>query len=486
MKGIGERIIGVLGLVLGIAIVLIPLIFPLPIEIIDALSLKPVPEFAIHIHFWRIVFEPFLGPLLYFNRSMYPLQEVPIAMLWVLGPYALFNLIGIFKFTLKRDRKKSLGVFLGSLPLWAGIGFSIFVLLLFIPLPNNTIVNNSKDQILVTTHAHTEYSHDGLTSQENMWKWHKRNGFDAFFITDHANFNKTLEFSQRQRRGEFPMDPFVMVGQEHSGSNHMSLLGLNGEFVTKDKPDSLIVDLVHKNGGVVIINHWFSGKGQEKQFYKDLGADGFEIENVGKELYYDRNVFEEVKSFCERNGLIMVGGLDYHGYGRACAIWNAFTIPNWHGMDPDTKESTILTILKDRDQDKLKVLMYKDRPYYSENDLLFSPFTTIVNYFRTLNGYQVASWLVWISLFQLLWIYKRKWFLSREKRLVVISLAGALFLVILGGFYFIRAQAIKGYSKVFSEYSSLLLTIGSIFLIYCMFIVYLRFFRKDRSRQKDV
>src|SRR5690606_2052961 len=97
-------------------------------------------------------------------------------------------------------------------------------------------------------------------------------------------------------------------------------------------------------------------------------------------------------------------------------------------------------------------------------------FTTIVNYFRTLNGYQVASWLVWISLFQLLWIYKRKWFLSREKRLVAISLAGALFLVILGGFYFIRAQAIKGYSKVFSEYSSLLLTIGSIFLIYCMFI----------------
>lgn len=486
MKGRSKKSIIFLWIAPSVVIILLALLFPLPIVIIDALSLRPVPEFGIHIHFWRVVFEPFVGPLLYFNRSIYPLQEVPIAILWVLGLYSLFSLIGVFKLPSWGYRKKRLGRFLGNFFLLAGMGFSIFALLLFIPLPNNTIINNSLDQILVTTHAHTEYSHDGLTSQKNMWKWHKRNGFDAFFITDHANFNKTLEFSQQQRNGEFPMDPLVMVGQEHSGSNHMSLLGLKGEFITKDKPDSVIVGLVHKYGGTVIINHWFSGKGKEKQFYKDLGADGFEIENVGKELYYDRTVFEEVKSFCEENGLIMVGGLDYHGYGRACAIWNAFTIPNWQGMDPDTKERTILGILRDRDQTKLKVLMYKDRPFYEGKNLLFSPFTTTVNYFRTLTGYQVASWLIWISLFQLVWIYKRKWFMSCNKNLTILGLGSALFLIGLGLFYFIRAQAIKGYSKVFAEYSSLLLTIGAVFLAYCVFILYIRFFRKDRTWEKEV
>src|SRR5690554_5190024 len=293
----------------SVVIILIALLFPLPIEIIDALSLRSVPGFDIHIDFWRIVFEPFVGLLLYFNRSIYPLQEVPIAIFWVLGLYSLFALIGVFKLPSWKPRKKKLGSFLGNFLLLAGIGFSIFVLILFIPLPNNTIINNSLDQILVSTHSHTEYSHDGLTSQKNMWKWQKRNGFDAFFITDHANFNKTLEFSRQQRNGEFPIDPLVMVGQEHSGSNHMSLLGLNGEFITKDRSDSEIVDLVHKYGGAVIINHWFNGKGKEKEFYKDLGADGFEIENVGKELYHDRAIFEEVKSFCEENGLIMIGGL---------------------------------------------------------------------------------------------------------------------------------------------------------------------------------
>src|SRR5690606_7678340 len=245
--------------------------------------------------------------------------------------------------------------------------------------------------------------------------------------------------------------------------------------------DSVIVDLVHQYGGAVIINHWFDGKGKEKEFYKDLGADGFEIENVGKELYYDRTVFEDVKSFCEENGLIMVGGLDYHGYGRVCAIWNAFTIPNWEGMDPKTKESAILRILRDRDQTKLKVLMYRDRPYHDGKNLLFSPFTTAINYFRTLNGYQVASWVI---LFQLVRVFGRKRIISPEKNLTFLGLASALFLVILGGFYFVRAQAIKGYSKVFAEYSSLLLSIGAIFLIYCMFMIYMRFFRREKDERK--
>ena len=484
-KGTNKRTRSFLWIVPCALIILIPLLFPLPIEIIDVFSLAPVSGFDVHINFWRIVFEPFVGPLLYFNRSFYPLQEIPIAIFWVLGLYSLYTLIRVFKLPSWDLRKKKLGSFLGNFLLLVGIGFSIFVLLLFIPLPNNTIINNSPDQILVSTHAHTEYSHDGLTSQKNMWKWQKRNGFDAFFITDHANFNKTLEFSQQQRKGEFPMDPLVLVGQEHSGSNHMSLLGLNGAFVTKDRPDPEIVDLVHQNGGAVIINHWFNGKGKEKEFYKDLGADGFEIENVGKELYYDRGIFEEIKSFCEENGLIMVGGLDYHGYGRVCAIWNAFTIPNWHEMDPDAKEGTILQILRERDQSKVQVLMYKDRPYYDGKNLLFSPFSTAINYFRTLTGYQVASWVVWISLFRLLWVFGRKRCMSSEKSLAFFGLGSALFLVILGGFYFVRAQAIKGYSKVFAEYSSLLLTIGAIFLIYCMFMIYMRFFRKDKTWKRD-
>jgi hypothetical protein len=461
-----------------IIIAFLAFFFHLDIHIIDALTLDTVPGFDVHIPILRILFEPILGLLLYLNRSLYPLQELPITFFWILVFYIVLSLVKVFKVATSAYRRRAVLRFLGNLPLLIGICFSIFVVILFLVLPNNTILNNTQDEVLVATHAHTEFSHDGLISQEKMWSWHKRNGFDAFFITDHANHKKTLEFSTKQRNGQFPMEPLIMVGQEHSGSNHMSLLGLNGKFETKGKPDSLIVALVQRHGGAVIINHWFDGKGNEKEFYKDLGADGFEIENVGKELYYDREVFKGLKRFCEDNKLLMIGGLDFHGYGRACGIWNAFKIPNWHQMDADKKEKSILEILRNRDQSRVKVLMYQDRPFYSGENLLFQPFLTLVNYFRTLNFWQVLSWAIWLILFQLLWNYRREHFIPMHKRMALAGMLSALFLIVLGLYYMVRGNAVKGYSKVFTEYSSLLLVIGSIFMVFSLLTIYFRFFKK--------
>ncbi|MCM4168598.1 hypothetical protein KCTC52924_02176 [Arenibacter antarcticus] len=474
-----------MGVIPPFALFVIVLFFPYQIAIIDALTVQPLAEYGIHIHFWRIVFEPFLGPLLYFNRAINPLQELPIAVMWILVLYLVYGLMQLKPLQSILLRRKKLLRILGNLPLLVGIGFGIFVILLFIPLPNNTIVNNSQNDILVTTHTHTEYSHDGLTSQKNMWKWHKRNGFDAFFITDHANHKKTLEFSEQQRNNKFPLKPLVLVGQEHSGSNHMSLLGLDGSFVTKDKPDSSIVKLTHKYGGAVIVNHWFDGKGKEKEFYKALGVDGFEIENVGKELYYDRSQFRELKKYCEENGLIMVGGLDYHGYGRVCAIWNAFTIPNWSGMDPDHKESAILQILRERDQSKLKVLMYRDRPLNEGLSPLFGPIVTVVNYFRTLNSFQVVSWILWWGVLQLFLKFKKANVMGWDKTLAIAGGANALFLLVLGVLYFLRGQVIEGYSDLYDEYSSLLFIIGGVLAVYSAMVIYSRFFAQQKIGRKE-
>ncbi|WP_026811696.1 PHP domain-containing protein [Arenibacter latericius] len=469
------------GVALAFFILFLVLFFPFPIEIIDALTLQPVADYSIHISLWRMVFEPFLGPLLFFNRAVDPLGEIPAAILWVLILYCIYRLIQLKSLPSKfLKRKEILGMF-GNLPILVGIGFAFFLIILFIPLPSNTIVNNSENDILVTTHSHTEYSHDGLTTQMNMWKWHKRNGFDAFFITDHANYNKTLEFSQQQRDNKFPLKPLVMVGQEHSGSNHMSLLGLDGSFQTQGQPDSSIVKLTHKNGGAVIINHWFDGKGKEKEFYKALGVDGFEIENVGKELYYKRTLFQELKQYCEDNGLIMVGGLDYHGYGRKCAIWNALAIPNWHNMDIASKESSILKILRDRDQSKLRVLMYRDRPLYEEMPLLIGPPVTVINYFRTLKGYQVASWIIWWAIFQMVLKFRIGRDMASNNALPIWGAISALFMLLLGLFYFTRGLAIEGHTKLYGEYSTLLFIIGGAFILYSATMIYRRFFRKAEN-----
>lgn len=463
--------------VLILSITLLATVFPFQIHFENALSLEPESDYAIKIEFWRILFEPFLGPLLYANRSLYTLEELPLTLLWILILYVFFYGIGIFKLGVNR-KKKSLAL-LANLPLLAGILFAVFVLILFVPLPNNTIVNNSKDTILVTTHAHTEFSHDGLISQENMWKWHKRNGFDAFFITDHTNHKKTWQFAQHQKEGKFPMDPLVMVGEEYSASNHMSLLGLNNSFETKGMADKAAIDSVHQLGGVVIINHWFDGKGKEKELYHELGVDGFEIENSGKDLYYDREIYEELRRFCEENELLMIGGLDFHGYGRLCSLYNGLVIPNWDNLDYNSKQRAVLDVLKNGPQEKIKILLYKDRPFYPKTNLFLRPFVNAVHYFRTLNLYQVFSWIFWLLLVQFLGKAIKRALVPPKTGLLILSIVSAFFLSGLTILYYFKGVAVQGYSDLYWEYSVVLGPIGLALCLYASGVTYFRFFKNS-------
>ncbi len=463
-----------------LSIIVLSTVFHFQVHFEDALTQSPAQDYTVGISIWRIILEPILGPLLYLNRSIYPLQEVPLALLWGVLFYIALSVAEIYKG--KLARKSVAFKKLANLPLVIGICFTVFVVILFVPLPNNTIVNNSEGSVLVTTHAHTEFSHDGLISQKNMWEWHKRNGFDAFFITDHANHKKSLQFSQEQKNGKFPAKPLVLVGQEFSGTNHMSLLGLNGKFETKGMEDKAVIDSVHRYGGAVIINHWFDGKGKEKERYAALGVDGFEIENSGKDLYYDRNIFGQLRKFCTENGLIMIGGLDFHGYGRVCTLYNAFEIPDWDALAYDEKEQAIINILKNGSQEKIKVLLYKDRPFYTNSNLFFRPFLTAVNYFRTLNLAQLLSWAFWLLLFQFMANRAAKTALLRHNGLLFLSLTSAIFLMVLGVQYYFMGKTVAGYSEVYSEYSQLLGPIGFGLLVYVSVVAYFRFSQKQKAK----
>ncbi len=465
-----------------LVIALITLSFHYTPHFIDALTREQVPDFGVKISIWRILFEPVLGVMIFLNRSIYPLQEIVYFLLWILIILAICSLYEII--SAHEGRAGMLGRRIVDLPIVIGLMFTFFVLLIFIPLPNNTIINRSANTILVTTHTHTEFSHDGLISQHRLWKWHKRNGFDAFFITDHNNHNHTLDFVHAQRNGEFPMEPLVMCGEEFSGSNHLSLLGLKRKFSTRGFSDTTAIDSTRANGGAVLVNHWFDGEHMTLEYYRDLGVDGFEIENSGTDRTYDRSIYNRVKNFCEHNHLIMAGGLDFHGYGNVCSIWNAFEIPGWHRMDPQAKEAAIIKVITDRDQSKLRVLLYKDRPYYLPDHLFLRPLLTVFNYFRTLNVYQVISWAIWIFIFSLVLArfnthpaWKEKF--AARKVIPVKGLVSAVFLLSLGVFYFFKSNELAGTENdIYIEYSSLLFYAGSAMFVYAVVVVYFRIFHR--------
>jgi len=431
----------------------------------------------------RILFEPVLGLLLFFNRCLYALSEVPLALAWLLALYLLWFVLRGISFRDRRLRRRWYGARVADIPLVAGLLLTLFVVMIFLRLPSDTIVNNTKDEVLVTTHCHTQWSHDGLIPQRALWRWHRRNGFDAFFITDHNNHNKTLDFVAEQRRGAFPAHPLVMGGEEFSGSNHLSLLGLQRKFSTKGYSDSMAVAATRADSGAVIVNHWFDGEHKTLAYYRDLGADGFEIENTAEDRYYPREIYWRIRNFCEKNRLIMVGGLDFHGYGNVISLWNAFTIPGWHDMPQEEQERAIVNVLRSRDQSRVKVLLFHDRPYYDKKNLWIRPPVTLFNYFRTLNTWQVISWIFWTLLF-VLWLTRVQGYREERKhrltgRLIAGgALAGGLFLLALALRFQLLIPKVAGYNTIYPEYARLFFILGGSFFVYAVIVAAFRFRRK--------
>lgn len=462
-----KKKIWIFPLVLSVFVALIAIIFHYPVHIENALTLQPEPGFEVQSNIWRTVFEPVLGILLYFNRTFYTVKESTMVLYWLIALFVVYTVAKGYLTKNIKSRKIFLLSQLANLPILVGIWFSSFVLIIFISLPNDRIVNHTRDMVLVTTHAHTEFSHDGLITQKGLLKWHQRNGFDAFFITDHNNHNRTLEFVNKQLNSNMPGEPVVFCGEEFSGSNHLSLLGLKTGFSTKGLSDSAVVAKARSEGAAIIVNHWFDGEHKTPEYYRDLGTDGFEIENTAEDKRYNREVYQRIKSFCEKNGLIMNGGLDFHGYGSACTLWNAFEIQDWKSMDYWAKEESILNIIKFRQQEKLKVLLLNDRPYYERENLFLHTIITLFNYFRTLGFWQVASWIFWSFVFVFL-LNKTAFVnkLSCLKVLPVIGIAGALFMISLGLVYVFRVQDIENFTEIYPEYYRLLFLAG--FALLCV------------------
>ncbi|MBA7566046.1 hypothetical protein ES708_07733 [subsurface metagenome] len=470
--------------------------FHYPIWIIDALTSEPVTGFGIKISAWRLIFEPFTGPLLFYLRADQPLLEFIVLIIWIISLSLIISFVSTLLFKKTRGISAVLYKFLPWLkktPLIFSIWLGLLLVIIFLNLPANTITNNLEDTILINTHSHTEYSHDGIISTEDLLKWHGYHRFDAFFITDHNHHEKTLEAVKAQDEGTLPPSPLIIAGEEFSGSNHMTLLGLRRNFITRSLSDQQVIDSTHENNGVVIVAHWFDGERKSIPYFIKMGVDGFEIANQNTGLSYDRRIFNNIKKACNSHGLIMNGAADYHGYGSTCFVWNALEIQGWHKMDNNQKREAILDVLRLKDMSKIKVLLYNDRKVFDRAQVSLSPVYTIISYFRTLNFLQVLSWFFWVIIIKniRLSLLDRNRFkqlnIGALKVLEILSFLSSLFILTLGFILHDRSQNLVDYNDIYSEYGTIMIWSGTGFLIYLMVLIIfeIRVMRLKRNHIKN-
>ncbi|MBN1352779.1 hypothetical protein JXJ21_25545 [candidate division KSB1 bacterium] len=460
--------------------------FHYPIHFIDALSSEVTPNYTVHISAWRVLGEPFFGPVLYVLRADQPLKEYSVLLIWILSAMLLYYI-----YTALRNRNKLSAVIkvllsgLAKLLVAAIIWIAVLLIMIFAPLPSNTIVNHTADQILLNIHAHTEYSHDGLISHRDLLQWHHRNGFDAFFMTDHNHHLKTLEAVQAQKAGTLPAIPLILAGEEFSGGNHILLLGLKRDFSTRGLSDSSAVDSAHANGGVAIVAHWFDGERRPLQYLVDCGANGFEIVNQGTGLSYNRQAFRKIVDICTANDLLMLGACDYHGYGSACFTWNALTISGWRDMDDVQQQAEILDILRQQDQDRITVLCYRDRDIFDRSKAYLSPLLSFIGYFRSLNFMQLLSWIIWILIFLAIKIAlarpdRKKWLQANSLRLWGgIGVLNAAFILAIGIMLLRRIDLATRFNEIYAEFGNLFLFIGLGSMLFSMILVWCKKKRRN-------
>lgn len=361
----------------------------------------PAAGVEIRIPLLHIILEPLAGPLIFFSRADAPLP----LWLWSLGWIVLIYLVRQWlvqasqkQITWRRAAAPGLRLGLAGLPFILMVAVALLLLVIFIPFPAITIDPMDEELVLVNLHSHTWYSHDGLVSPSRLLQWHRRNGFDAFFLTEHNHHGRTLELAAAQARGELPACPLLLIGQEYSGSNHLLLLGLTRDFNSKDYSDQAAVDSAHAQGGAVVLPHWFSPQRNTRPLpdYIAMGIDGLEIVNQGEGLYYDGSSLQQLRLAAANQGLLLTGDADYHGYGPACLVWNALRIPGWRQMERAEAGQAIIEVLRRRDQRRLQVLIYRDRAAIPAGLQWLSPWITVLDYFRSLRWVQRLAWLGWI------------------------------------------------------------------------------------------
>ncbi len=457
--------------IIGITI----LLFHKPIQIVNAVTLLPAEDFGLSLSFWRILFEPIVGPMLFYLRAGNPVEEFFVLFIWII--------IGMFIWILSRQSigkslwRRSLK-WLSRVPIIFSVWLAVLLIMIFAPLPNNRIVNNNPNTILLGTHSHTHYSHDGLISQKDMKDWHEKNGFDAFFITDHNHHEQTLDFINQQRRGVVTAKPMILCGEEFSGSNHILLLGFEHNTITEGFTDQEAIDAIHAQDGSAIVAHWFEGERNSIQHYIDKDVDGFEVANQN-DVFYPERIHTDIVQSCQENDLLMIGSSDYHGYGATCFTWNALNIPRWNSMDHIGKTQSIMNIFKEHDQSKIQVLIYRDRSPVPPGRLSVSPIYVFFNYFRGLTFTQLISWLIWslliIKLLKTrenckLCIHMKKRALSKTG---LTGLVSSFVSIVYGLILLGKVEGLAAYNDIHQEYGVPFTVIGVSLFIYSLVLIFI-------------
>ena len=266
----------------------------------------------------------------------------------------------------------------------------------------------------VDLHSHGNASHDvrgtlmsGFDAEASR-RWHRRAGYDAFFLTDH-NTVAGLPATPASA------PPFLCPGIEVSAWRaHIVLLG------TRDSVDrsryggslegvlKLLGESESRYGAISIAslpeydrNHF-----DHLDRLIDAGVDGFEIVNASpRAAMFSGAHRDSVIALGRARDLLLVGVSDNHGWGATNLSWNLVRVLGWRdARDPCVP---LLNVLKTGGIETIQIVERHHLEDDSKWPLMLTPEAMVWETWRSLTPLQTVSWLVWIWLVGIIAVRRR-------------------------------------------------------------------------------
>ncbi len=270
------------------------------------------------------------------------------------------------------------------------------------PRPAASLRAPENDLAIVDFHSHTTLSHDGrrvyppFTPERNRL-WHRRQGFDASFITDHNKFADSPEARHRLSLSAEELSlhdaHVVVLGNERLIDNE-EYGGIDGlrRFLSTGGAEY---------GGLAILSlpeywkhHW-----PRMEELIAWGTDGIELVNGSPKAreFPDRDK-KKVIELARKHDIFLVGVSDAHGWGSATFAWNALRIPGHAEMDPLPFQEAVIETLK-RDGFKAVTIIRRMKNSPAQGLWITSdPIVGLWTLLRSLPTSQAAAILIWLWL----------------------------------------------------------------------------------------
>ncbi len=275
------------------------------------------------------------------------------------------------------------------------------------PRPSARLVARSPADLIVDFHSHTIHSHDGrrlipaFTPEENM-RWHRRQGFDASFITDHNKIAGAAQARAASRETGYRS----LAGEELSlHDSHIIVLGNEKWIDNREYGDGLagikrFLGVSRSEFGALAVlslpeywkHHW-----PRVEEMIEWGAAGIELVNgAPKTLDFPAEKRDQVVELARKHDIFLCGVSDSHGWGSAAYAWNALGIPGHTGMGPDALERAVLKTLSGKGFQAVTIVTRIKNPPATGPAIALDPIVGLWTLLRSLPPAQAASTLIWI------------------------------------------------------------------------------------------